>query len=314
MQQYEPTKDQAPLRQNAMNKLDLDNEDASLNPISPMREMGAYEALWTRQGMSWKRMADLFRNDPTALPSDFVPPSEADSTARRVLGMLRERGVNPFGVRIHHAGEYPLKLRDARNPVEMLYYQGTWELSEKRGFCIVGSRKASADGQRRAARLARELVKRDFAVVSGLATGIDSAAHNAAIEAGGVTIGVIGTPLGEFYPKENRALQELIAREHLLISQVPVIRYSEEPFRNKRQYFPERNATMSALTEGTIIVEAAETSGTLTQARAALHQGRKLFILDSCFQRTDITWPARFEAKGAIRVREPEDIWGAIDQ
>jgi DNA processing protein len=69
---------------------------------------------------------------------------------------------------------------------------------------------------------------------------------------------------------------------------------------------------MSALTEGTIIVEAGETSGTLTQARAALHQGRKLFILDSCFQRADITWPARFEAQGAIRVRNAEDIWAAL--
>jgi DNA processing protein len=69
---------------------------------------------------------------------------------------------------------------------------------------------------------------------------------------------------------------------------------------------------MSALTEGTVIVEAGETSGTLTQARAALHQGRKLFILDSCFKRTDITWPSRFEALGAIRVRESDDIWSAL--
>jgi len=186
-------------------------------------------------------------------------------------------------------------------------------LSEMRGLAIVGSRGASDDGQSRAARLARELVKRDFAVVSGLANGIDGAAHRAALEAGGTTIAVIGTPLGDHYPKENAELQDTIAKDHLVISQVPVVRYSQEPFRNKRTYFPERNATMSALTEGTIIVEAGETSGTLTQARAALFQGRKLFILDSCFHRNDITWPARFEAQGAIRVRTPDDIWKAID-
>ncbi|MNE71220.1 hypothetical protein D3C80_1670760 [compost metagenome] len=69
---------------------------------------------------------------------------------------------------------------------------------------------------------------------------------------------------------------------------------------------------MSALTEGTVIVEAGETSGTLTQARAALHQGRKLFILDSCFER-GLTWPARFEAEGAVRVRAMNDIWNALD-
>lgn len=296
-----------------MNLLAQDNDEFGVTTISPMREMGAYEALWTQQGMTWKRMADIFRDDPTALPSDFVPPSEADAMARRVMKHLKDRQVHKFGVRIHHAGDYPKKLRDAQNPIEMLYFQGTWELSEMRGLAIVGSRGASDDGRARAARLARELVERDFAVVSGLANGIDGAAHRAALEAGGTTIAVIGTPLGEKYPKENGELQDAIAKNHLLISQVPVMRYLQEPFRNKRTYFPERNATMSALTEGTIIVEAGETSGTLTQARAAMFQGRKLFILDNCFHRTDITWPARFEAQGAIRVRTPEDIWNAID-
>ncbi|SDJ62106.1 DNA-processing protein DprA [Salipiger marinus] len=296
-----------------MNLLANDSYEVSANTISPMREMGAYEALWMQQGMTWKRMADKFRNDPTALPSDFVPLHEASAIARRVMAHLKERQVHRFGVRIHHAGDYPHKLRDAKNPVEMLYYQGAWELSEMRSLAIVGSRNASDDGQARAARLARELVKRDFAVVSGLANGIDGAAHRAALEAGGTTIAVIGTPLGEHYPKENAELQDVIAKDHLLISQVPVMRYSQEPFRNKRMYFPERNATMSALTEGTIIVEAGETSGTLTQARAAMFQGRKLFILDSCFQRNDITWPSRFEAQGAIRVRTPDDIWNSIE-
>lgn len=296
-----------------MNKLALDSDDYGISAISPLREMGAYEALWASHGMTWKRMADLFRNDKTALPSDFIEPRTADDMAYRVMAHLKEKNVHRFGVRIHHAGDYPQKLRDARNPVEMLYYQGSWELSEMRGLCIVGSRKASDDGQLRAARLAKELVKRDFAVVSGLANGIDGAAHRAALEAGGVTIAVIGTPLGECYPKENRTLQDHIAMEHLLISQVPVIRYSEDPFNNKRTYFPERNATMSALTEGTIIVEAGETSGTLTQARAAMQQGRKLFILDSCFHNRAITWPARFEKQGAIRVRTPDDIWKALE-
>src|SRR5208282_1639974 len=155
----------------------------------------------------------------------------------------------------------------------------------------------------------RALVEKDFTVVSGLASGIDTAAHSTAIEANGRTIAVIGTPLGINYPPENRALQDCIANNFLLISQVPVLRYSRQAVPQNRLFFPERNITMSALTDATIIVEAGETSGTLTQARAALIQGRKLLIFASLFERPDLTWPATFEARGAIRVRDTNDIW-----
>lgn len=281
-------------------------------PISPRRELGAYEALWLQQGATFKTLAEKFAADPSALPSDFVGKEEASACADEVMKRLKAAGVHQFGVRINHAGDYPKKLRDARHPVELLYYQGSWELTEKRCVAVVGSRQATEMGMRRAAQIARELVNRDFTVVSGLAKGIDTAAHTAAIEASGRTIAVIGTPLGVSYPRENADLQALLAKDYLLISQVPVLRYQRQAVPQNRLFFPERNVTMSALTEGTVIVEAGETSGTLTQARAALHQGRKLFILESCFQRSDITWPARFAAEGAVRVRDIEDIWRAL--
>src|SRR3546814_835485 len=164
---------------------------------------------------------------------------------------------------------------------------------------VCSSDLASPDGIRRAERLARELVDRGFTVVSGLARGVDSAAHRAAIARGGHTISVVGTPLGSCYPKENAELQEEIARDHLLISQVPVLRYAKQSPQHNRLFFPERNVTMSALTEGTIIVEAGDTSGTLTKARAALHQGSQLFILEHCLQRTELTWPAPSAEPGA---------------
>lgn len=293
-------------------RLAMSDNGPAISPVSPRRELGAYEALWLEQGASFKTLAEKFAADPTALPSDFVPAAIADQHADQVLARLKATGVHRFGVRINHAGDYPAKLRHARHPVEMLYYQGSWELTETPAIAIVGSREASDDGVKRAARLARELVDRGITVVSGLAKGIDTAAHSAAIERGRSTIAVIGTPLGEYYPRENAELQKFIAAEHLLISQVPVLRYGRQNPQHNRFFFPERNATMSALTLGTIIVEAGETSGTLTQARAAFHQGRKLFILDSCFQRPDITWPARFEKDGAIRVRTTDDIWNAL--
>jgi DNA processing protein len=277
-------------------------------PISPYRELGAYEALWLEPSATFKTIADRFAAEPTALPSDFVPPKIAEGCAEEVMTTIHRAGIKSFGVRIHHAGQYPKKLRDARHPVELLYYRGTWELTETRCIAVVGSRKPSPEGVRRAKQVSRDLVRAGFTIVSGLATGIDTAAHTAAIEEGGETITVVGTPLGQVYPRENADLQERIARDYLLITQVPVLRYGKQAPPQNRLFFPERNVTMSALTEATIIVEAGETSGTLIQARAALHQGRKLFIMNSAFERAGLTWPARYEAQGAIRVRSTDDI------
>ena len=147
-----------------------------------------------------------------------------------------------------------------------------------------------------------------FTIVSGLAEGIDTVAQETAIGEGGQTIGVIGTPLGHIYPKSNEKLQKTVAEKFLLISQIPVERYEAQNPKTNRFFFPERNKTMSALTQATIIIEAGETSGTLIQAREALKQGRKLFILNSCFENTNLSWPAKYESQGAIRVHEYDDI------
>ena len=106
----------------------------------------------------------------------------------------------------------------------------------------------------------------------------------------------------------SKAGRRQIADEFLVVSQVPIVRYSRQGPSGNRLFFPERNATMSALTEATVIVEAGNTSGTLIQARHALQQGRKLFILDSCFGHPQLTWPAKYIERGAIRVSEFEEI------
>ena len=154
----------------------------------------------------------------------------------------------------------------------------------------------------------RRLVNDGFTVVSGLAAGIDRAAHDTAIERNGRTIAVIGTPLSHVYPRAHAALQRQIAERFLVVSPVPLKRYESQDYRRNRLFFPERNVVMSALTEATIIVEAGQTSGTLIQARAALQQGRKLFVLDSCFRNPHLMWSARLASKGAVRVAEYDDI------
>ncbi len=276
--------------------------------ISPQRELGAYEALWSREGMWFKSLAENFRKHPGSLPSAFVSEAEGAKYARLALGAIQAAGITHFGVRVHGAGEYPQRLRDADHPLELVYFQGLWDLVNTPCIAIVGTRTPSDEGKRRAAKLAKLCVADGYTVVSGLARGIDTVAHTTAIAENGFTIAVLGTPITEYYPPENRELQQLIADRHLVISQVPIVRYANQPARARAYFFPERNATMSALTEATIIVEAGETSGSLVQARHALKQGRKLFILDSCFQVPSRTWPARFAEMGAIRVSDYDDI------
>ena len=282
--------------------------DFQSRAVMPVRELGAYEALWAREGTSFKTLADTFRQHPGSVPSDFVSQREAEQYSRMALGTIREAGIKHFGIRLHGAGEYPSKLRDAQHPLELLYFQGNWDITSSRCVAIVGTRNPSDEGVRRASKLARSFVKDGFTVVSGLAQGIDTVAHKAAIDAKGQTIAVLGTPITSCYPPENRELQRHIADEFLVISQVPIIRYSRQGPKGNRFFFPERNVTMSALTEATVIVEAGNTSGTLIQARHAIQQNRKLFILDSCFGHPEFTWPEKYLERGAIRVSEFDDI------
>jgi DNA processing protein len=282
--------------------------DFESRAVMPARELGAYEALWARDGASFKTLANTFREHPGSIPSDFVSRREAEQYARMALRTIRDAGIRHFGIRVHGAGEYSPKLRDAQHPVELLYFQGNWDITNSRCVAIVGTRHPTEEGRRRAAKLARSFVKDNFTVVSGLAQGIDTAAHTTAIEAKGRTVAVLGTPITACYPPENKDLQRLIADEFLVISQVPIVRHSRQGPKGNRFFFPERNVTISALTEATVIVEAGNTSGTLIQARHAIQQKRKLFILDSCFRNSELTWPAKYLERGAIRVSEFDEI------
>jgi DNA processing protein len=271
--------------------------------------LGAYEALWTEKSASFRWLAEKFTTRPGALPSDFVSEDQALHYAKTAKDILTKAGVEHFGVTVHGSAEYPIKLRAAENPVEVLYSQGWWDLIASPSVAVVGTRQPSEEGKRCANKLVRNLVEDDFTIVSGLAKGIDTVVHRTTLEAGGRTIAVLGTPLNLHYPKENEDLQAEISNSQLLISQVPIIRYQQSKnSASNRFFFIERNITMAALTLATIIIEAGETSGTLVQARHALQQRKKLFILENNFNNPALSWPAKFEQQGAIRVRDYEDI------
>jgi len=290
--------------------MQLELQDFAQRAVSPFLELGAYEALWDEQSTSFKTLASLFAKRVGTIPSDFVERSRAFSYANEVHARLKDAGIKSYGVRVHGAGEYPGRLRVADHPVELLYFQGWWELvNSPRSVAVVGTRSPTAEGLARTRNLVKALLQDDFTIVSGLAIGVDTEAHTIAIKQGGRTIAVLGTPLSRAYPASNSNLQNEIAANHLLISQVPVKRYENptNPTVNNF-FFPERNVTMSALTDATIIIEAGETSGTLVQARHALKQGRKLFILESNFRNSELKWPRAYEERGAIRVAEYDDI------
>lgn len=159
---------------------------------------------------------------------------------------------------------------------------------------IVGSRKVSSEGKNRAKRLARILAEKGIVILSGLAEGVDTIAHQTAIDCQGKTVGVIGTPIDKFYPRQNEGLQRKISEEHLLVSQFPI----GTPTRPA--CFPQRNRTMALLSDATIIVEASDDSGSLHQGWEALRLGRPLFILKSSVEDQSLKWPKELMDYGAM--------------
>ncbi len=172
-------------------------------------------------------------------------------------------------------GGYPSLLREVFDPPITLYVKGAWaECLEQPCVAIVGSRRCSTYGQNAAAMLARDLASRNVTIISGLARGIDAAAHRGALEAGGRTVAVMGTGVDQIYPRDHRKLAaEILENGGALISEFPL----ETP--PAPQNFPYRNRVISGLSLGVVIIEAAENSGSLITARMAMEQNREVFAV-----------------------------------
>lgn len=177
--------------------------------------------------------------------------------------------------------EYPAQLRDIRQAPPFLFYKG--ELREKdRGVSVVGSRKVSEAGAAAARGAAAVLVERGLTVVSGLAAGVDSAAHSEALARGGRTVAVVGTGINRVYPAQNKGLAATIEqRQGLILSQF----FPDAP--PTKSSFPMRNATMSGYGLATFVAEASETSGSRIQARVAVEHGRPVILNKTVVESTD---------------------------
>jgi len=199
--------------------------------------------------------------------------------------------------------DYPANLRLIKDLPPFLFVRGTLDAAaDARSVAVVGTRNATPDGLVLAAKMATLLSERHVTVASGLARGIDTAAHTAALDAGARTVAVIGTGIAApAYPKENADLAERIAATGAVVSQFWP---SNRP---ATWTFPQRNAVMSGITQGTVVIEASKTSGAKMQARLALAQGKRAWLIRSLV--TDQPWARSYvDERGAVEVDGVDDV------
>jgi DNA processing protein len=203
--------------------------------------------------------------------------------------------------------DYPANLRVVFNPPPFLVLRGVLVPEDARGVAVVGTRHPSEEGHRRARRLGRELGEAGITVFSGLAAGIDTAAHLGALEAGARTVAVLGHGLlRPVYPKENSELAETVSQHGALVSQFR----PDTPA--TKATFPMRNVVTSGLSQGTIVVEASRTSGARMQARLAAEQGKHVWLLRSLIDAFE--WAQEFAERRPHEVRVVETLDDIIEQ
>lgn len=206
-------------------------------------------------------------------------------------------------------GIYPALLREIFDPPITLYVQGAWEAClDEPTVAMVGSRRSSTYGQNTALMLARDLASRGITIISGLARGIDAAAHRGALEARGRTIAVMGTGLDQVYPRDHRKLaEEILEQGGALVSEFPL---GTPP---APQNFPYRNRVISGLSLGVLLIEAAENSGSLITARMAMEQNREVWAVPgNITSRNSFGTNYLIKGAGAKLVQQWQDIVGEL--
>lgn len=209
---------------------------------------------------------------------------------------LRQR-LTDLAITIALCGDersYPALLTAIPDPPDVLFYQGTLFAQEEKAVAIIGSRRETRYGRQQAFNIARDLARQGVTIVSGLARGIDTAAHKGALEGGGRTIAVLGSGLSRMYPEENRELAaQIISSGGAVITELPP---TAEPLAYR---FPIRNRIVSGLCQALLVVEAREKSGTLITVNHALEQGREVFALPGAVDAPGSAVPHRMIRDGA---------------
>jgi len=236
---------------------------------------------------------------PTALSLALTP----DGHAHRLAATLAWR-AGAAGRRLMVLGDddYPPALLHSADPPLLLYLQGDAGLLCRPSLAIVGSRQPSAQGRDSAHRFARELASQGWTIVSGLAAGIDAAAHEGALATGGQTIAVVGTGIDLVYPPRHRALAQRISEQGLLVSELAL---GAPPL---AAHFPQRNRIIAGLSRGTLVIEAALRSGSLITARLAAECGREVMAVPGSILSPQSAGCHALIRQGAALVESPEQV------
>lgn len=254
----------------------------------------------------------LFAAPLTALEAAGLPAVAAQSIslgkslelAAAELDHVRELGAD---VVVPGDAEYPRRLLEIYDPPLVLYLQGNAEIIDKPGIAIVGTRHPTPYGTGMAERLAGDLAAHGLIVFSGMARGVDTAAHRGALNAHGGTVAIWGTGIDEVYPKENRKIaDQILAAGGAILTEFPLGTFPAP------QNFPIRNRIISGLSIGVLVIEAGEFSGTRVTARCALEQGREVFAVPGNVT-NKLSWgPNTLIKQGAALVATWEDVWEAL--
>jgi DNA processing protein len=280
------------------------------------------------EGERWHQVATLIEEAGSAARLVAREPEALDALTEDSLRARAEalsRGVKPGAVDENVAlietlesqgihlttvldDDYPANLREIHNRPPFLFLKGRLAVDDSRSVAVVGSREASQAGLSKAGSIAGELASRGVTVLSGLARGIDTAAHTASLDAGGRTVAVMGTGIRRIYPAENAELaQRILDAGGALVSQ-----FWPDASPSKTS-FPMRNVVMSGMAIGTVVVEASSTSGAKMQARLALQHGKRLFLVEDLVDREE--WAQRYAVRpGTTVVRSVDDILVVLEQ
>lgn len=253
--------------------------------------------------------AELFRLPLTALEALQIPIASArfiaEGKARKAAEEEWERICNSgCGVMTLADADYPERLREIFDPPPVLWVRGDRELLSRPAIAVVGTRAPSPYGTGMAEMLSRDLAARRMVILSGMARGVDTAAHKGALKAGGRTVAIWGTGLDVVYPKENKGLaEEIILAGGAIVSEQPMGTFPAP------QNFPLRNRIISGLSVGVLVVEAGEQSGTRVTARCALEQNRDVFAVPGNVTNKGSWGPNTLIKQGARLTATWEDIW-----